>query len=244
MNFTRAELMAIVFSRALRNGDVIVMGTNATIPSAAWHTARGCGKAHVRALIGATGTVCPSVQGVPKSGADQAFIPGRATLDLATGVMDQLRGFADVIFLGALQVDVLGRCNLTAVGDYAHPRLRGPGSIGLSMVATVKRTFMFFERHDPRLFVEQVDFVSGETIKHGEDDALLIVTPLAVMGACGGRVELKSVHPGVRFDEVQACTGFHLDAVQARETPAPSLTELAALRSCEDGKRLGQLLPA
>jgi glutaconate CoA-transferase subunit B len=124
-------------------------------------------------------------------------------LGLGTGIADQLRGFADVIFLGGLHLDARGRCNPAVLGGYARPRRRGPGSIVLSLVATVKRTFLFFERHDPRVFGDSVDFVSGE---RQTDDELLVVTPLAVFGSRGGcaQVVLKSMHPGVDFDTVQA----------------------------------------
>ena len=102
MNYSRGELMALVCARALRDGDVIVTGTRATLPSAAYRSAQLLGKPRVSAMIGATGTIDPRVQPVPASGGDQAFLDGRVTLDLATGVCDQLRGFIDVIFLGAL----------------------------------------------------------------------------------------------------------------------------------------------
>ena len=238
MNCSRAEWMALVIARALRDGDVVVTGTRATLPSAACNVARLCGKPRVTVMIGATGTLDPTVQPVPESGGDQSFLRGRVTLDLATGVADQLRGYADVIFLGALQLDARGRCNLTVVGDYARPRLRGPGSIGLSMVASVKRTFMFFERHEARVFVPQVDFVSGATLGDGRE--LLVVTPLGVFGAAPGtqRVVLKSVHPGVTFADLQARTGFALDQRHCVDFPPPSTAELAALRSLPDGQRL------
>lgn len=240
MNYSRAELMALVMARALHDGDVVVCGTNATLPGAAYRTAQRLAKPRVAALIGASGTLDPDLDGAPVSGGDQAFIPGRATLDLGTGVMDQLRGFIDVIFLGALQLDVEGRINLAVIGDYARPRLRGPGSIGLSMVGSVPRCFLFFESHDPRVFVPRVDFISGETLRRGAPDALLVVTPLAVFGpaSCGRKVALRSVHPGVSFDDVQARTGFPLDAAAACVTPAPSEAELAALRASVDGRRL------
>mgnify|MGYP000981816070 CR=1 FL=1 len=231
MNYSPSELMACVFARALRDGDTMVMGTNAHIPSAAWRLARDSGKPHVRALIGATGTLDPTHESVPASGGDQAFLPGTAVLGLARGVHDQLRGFADVIFLGGLQVDAQGRINLAVIGDYEQPRMRGPGSIGLSLVATIPRAFLFFEKHDPRVFVETVDFISGDVL--GADSELLIVTPLGVLGAAAGErtVKLMSVHPGVSFDEIQAATGFPLDPALAVTTVPPSVTELARLRT-------------
>ena len=245
MSFNRAELMAIVFARALRDGDVVITGTNARIPTAAYRTAQRCGKPRIVAMIGASGTLDPSVDEVPASGGDQAFVPGRLTLGLGTGVADQVRGFADVIFLGGLQLDRHGRCNLAVIGDYDRPKLRGPGTIGLSMVARIKRTFMFFEAHDPRIFVERVDFVSGETLRAGEDRELLVVTPLGVLGSTTGSatVALKSVHPGVSYDDIQKNTGFALDGAPVIETPAPTARELAALRSFPDGRRLGDIDP-
>jgi glutaconate CoA-transferase subunit B len=231
--------MACVFARALRDGDTLVMGTNASIPASAWQLAHACGKPRVRALIGATGTLDPTVAKVPASGADQAFLQGRAELGLARGVADQLRGFADVIFLGGLQVDARGRLNLCSVGDYASPRLRGPGSIGLSLVATIPRVFMFFERHDPRVFVESVDFVSGDVPAGGGE--LLIVTPLAVLGFAAGarRVALHCLHQGITFDEVQQATGFTLAREYAVTTPAPSAAELTAIARCAEARALG-----
>jgi len=239
VNCTRAELMALVFARAMCDGDVVVTGTNALIPTAAYRAAQAGGKSRIAALIGGSGTLDPSVTEVPASGGDQAFIPGRLCVGLARGVTDQLRGFIDVIFLGALQLDLHGRCNLAVIGNYERPILRGPGSIGLSMVATVKRTFMFFERHDPRVFVDTVDFVSGHTLQSGAPNALLVVTPLGVLTSAHGRVVLESTHPGVGFEEIQRHTGFALDASRARETPPPTASELAALRSSAEGRRLG-----
>ena len=238
MNYSPAELMALVCARALRDGDVIVTGTRATLPSAAYRSAQRLGKPNISAMIGATGTIDPTVQPVPASGGDQAFLNGRMTLDLVTGVRDQLRGLVDVIFLGALQLDRAGRCNLAVIGDYQRPRLRGPGSIGLSMVGSVKRTIMFFERHDPRVLVERVDFISGDILHNcGE---LLVVTPLAVLGSRAGQagVHLLSLHPGVSFKELQARTGFTLDHTRAVITEPPSSTELAVLRSLPDGRVL------
>jgi len=65
MNCNRAELMAIVLARALDDGDVVVAGTNGTLPLAACRTAQRCGKPHVRVLIGASGTLDPQVSLAP-----------------------------------------------------------------------------------------------------------------------------------------------------------------------------------
>ena len=112
------------------------------------------------------------------------------------------------------------------------------------MVGSVKRTFMFFERHDPRVLVEQVDFVSGDILRDGGE--LLVVTPLGVLGSIAGQagVHLLSVHGGVSFDDIQARTGFALDRERALTTSLPTSAELAALRSLPDGNALAAMLPA
>jgi glutaconate CoA-transferase subunit B len=237
MTFSAAELMAIVLSRSLRDGDVMVTGTNAAITRSAAHVAQSCGKPRVTTVIGAFGTVDPTAQVAPASGGDQAFLPGRLDTSLATVVGDQVRGLADVICLGGLQVDRLGRVNLAVVGDYDRPDLRGPGTVGVSLIATVKRAFLYFMEHDPRIFVETVDFLGGEGLRSDGGGIDVIVTPLAVLGPVEdrSRIDLVSIHPGVTFDEVQERTAFALDPRRSRATAAPSERELSALRSFPDG---------
>lgn len=244
MNCAPAELMAIVLARALRDGDVLVTGTNAAIPMTAYRVAQRCGAPRVVALIGAHGTVDPSVPVAPRSGADEDFLAGRFTTSLASAVGDQLRHLVDVIFLGALQVDRRGRCNLAVVGEYDRPRLRGPGTVGLSMVAAVERALLFTTRHDERTFVQTVDFVSAEGLRPEGRGIQLIVTPLAVLGPTPDRraIDLVSVHPGVPIEAVQARTGFPLDTRNARETEPPSPDELAALRRVDPAGLLSDVV--
>lgn len=237
MNYSPAELMAVVLSRSLRDGDVMVTGTNAAITCTAAGVAQACGRPRVTTIIGAFGTIDPAVENVPDSGGDQAFIPGRVVTDLIDTLSDQIRGFADVLCLGGLQVDRGGRVNLAVVGDYEHPDLRGPGTIGVSLIARFERTFLYFTEHDPRTFVETVDFVGAEGLRPGGRGLEVIVTPIAVLGQVedGSRIDLLSIHPGFDFDEVQARTGFPLDRSRARETEAPTEAELEALRAHPNG---------
>jgi glutaconate CoA-transferase subunit B len=243
VSFNTAELMAVVLSRSLREGDVMITGTNAAITRSAAAVAQGCGRPRVVTVIGAFGSVDPSVASAPASGGDQAFIAGRFDTGLASVIGDQVRGLADVICLGGLQVDRRGRINLAVVGDPERPTLRGPGTIGVSLIATIKRTFLYFMDHDPRVFVETVDFLSGEGLRPDGGGIDVIVTPLAVLGPVEdrSRIDLLSVHPGVSFERVQERTGFALDPARAQPTAAPSEAELAALRAATDAPALAAL---
>jgi glutaconate CoA-transferase, subunit B len=235
MNYSTAELMAIVLARTLSEGDVVLTGTNAAIPTAAYRTAQRLGVDGLVAVNGALGTVDPSAAVVPDSSADEDLLTGRFSIGLPEIVRGEVRGLFDVVFLGAMQIDRHGQLNLVCVGDYDHPTVRGPGTLGLSMVAVIDRTLIYLTRHDPRTFVEAVDFVSSRTLRDDGRGLGLIVTPLAVLGPTPARdrVDVVSVHPGVDPDFVAAQTGFALEMAAATETPEPTARELEALRAVD-----------
>lgn len=232
-----AELIATVLSRRLEDGEVVITGTNASIPSAAYRMAQLLDSRRLHAISGGLGTVDPVAQVIPPSSGDEDFLAGTATIPLPEIVRLEVRQLIDVIFLGAIQVDRRCRCNLAAVGDYEKPRLRGPGTLGLSLVARVPKTFIYLTRHDRDTFVESVDFVSADGLRGGVQ---MVVTPLAVFEPDPQRTELRlaSIHPGVEPGEVAERTGFEVDLDAAAVTAEPSAAELEALRSVD---RAGQL---
>ena len=64
-------------------------------------------------------------------------------------------------------------------------------------------------------------------------DIRLIVTDLCVMdfGGPGHAVQVRSLHPGVSFEEVQEKTGFPLlKAADLKQTQAPTSEQLALIR--------------
>jgi glutaconate CoA-transferase subunit B len=236
MSFTAAELMAIVLSRRLQDGDVVITGANAAIPTAAYRVAQELTAPGIVAINGPLGTIDPTIRTVPPSSADERLGVGRFNVRLLDTVAAETRSQIDVICLGALQVDRRGRCNLANVGDYDRPTLRGPGTLGLSLMATVPRVLMYINRHDVRTFVERVDFVSAHSIRSGGLGLELIVTPLAVLGPDpdNGHVRLISIHPGVSQQEVRERTGFDLGPAQeVPVTSLPSAQEEAALHALD-----------
>lgn len=241
MSFSDAEIMAIVLSRELADGDVVITGTNAAIPTAAYRVAQRLRAPRIVAINGGLGTVDPVVGEVPPSSADERYRRGRFNISLADTVRAEMRGLIDVICLGALQVDSLGRCNLAVVGDYERPTLRGPGTLGLSFMATVPRVLMYVTRHEPRTFVEAVDFVSAESLQPDGRGLGVIVTPLGVLApdARRERLRLRSIHPGVDLDELVGRTGFDLGIEgPVPLTPLPDAAEAEALATVDAGGSL------
>jgi len=105
-----------------------------------------------------------------------------------------------------------------------------------------ERIFLWSTTHDTRTFVERLDFRSGlgygDGAGHRERLGLrggpeLCVTNLAVMDfePATQRMRLRSVHPGVSVEQVQAATAFELLIdTEVPETPPPSAEEVRLIR--------------
>jgi len=142
-------------------------------------------------------------------------------------------------FVGPVQVDKYGQMNLSCIGDYAAPKVTMLGVRGLPGNTVNNRTSMFFANHNKRALVEgEVDMVSGagynpDRYPNGKYpvglDHRRILTNLCVLDFEGPdhAIRVRSLHPGVSFDEVQDNTGFELIKPEALgETPAPTAEQL------------------
>ena len=158
------------------------------------------------------------------------------------------------VMMGATQVDRHGNQNISAIGDFDRPKRQLLGSRGAPGNTVNNRTSYWVPKHSTRVFVEQVDVVSGVGPKRAREagaaaarfnDIHRIVTNLGVFDVAGpdDTVRLLSVHPGVTVDEVREATGFEL-AVEAGDwssvpsTREPSASELVIIREVLDPKGL------
>lgn len=155
------------------------------------------------------------------------------------------------VMMGATQVDRHGNQNISAIGDWAQPKRQLLGVRGAPGNTVNNRTSYWVPRHSPRVFVEEVDVVSGVGPARARaagpaaarfNDIHRIVTNLAVLDVGGpdDTVRLLSVHPGVTIDEVVAETGFEL-ALPDGDVPVtrePTATELVIIREMLDPKGL------
>jgi glutaconate CoA-transferase, subunit B len=166
------------------------------------------------------------------------------------------RGDITVGFSNGAQVDMYGNMNSVCIGDHARPKVRLVGPIfQTEHLAFFGREIIMMPHHDRRNFVEKVDYISavgypggakgrralGLTVGSGP---ALVITPLCVFDFDleSGLMRVKSIHPGVRPDEVVDRTGFDLGKLSAVPvTPQPSNEELSVLRNAVDPR--GLLLP-
>lgn len=242
--YSPAELMAVLIARNLRDGEVVVMGAVPALPLAACRLAKALHAPGLWYIVGGSGTVNPAPASLPASSCDPGLAPAACTLPLPEIVMLEGRGDAlDVFCAGGLQIDAHGNCNLIAVGDWARPALRGPGTVGLPFLPVTRRSIIYTMTHTPRTFVERVDFVSGpghpagpgERRRYRKQGPALVITPLATLDfdPVHLRMRLASVHPGVGINTVRASTGFSLPDGNVPQTPPPTSEELQALRGID-----------
>ena len=154
------------------------------------------------------------------------------------------------VMMGATQVDRDGNQNISAIGDFERPKRQLLGSRGAPGNTVNNRTSYWVPRHSPRVFVERVDVVTGVGPKLAAEagpaaarfnDIHRVVSNLGVFDVNGHErtLRLLSVHPGVTVDEVQAATGFPLDAgPDVPETRLPTTDELVIIREVLDPKSL------
>lgn len=155
------------------------------------------------------------------------------------------------VMMGATQVDRHGNQNISAIGDFGRPTRQLLGSRGAPGNTANNRTSYWVPRHSPRVFVEQVDVVSGVGPKRAREagpaaskynDIHRIVTNLGVLDVGGpdDTVRLLSVHPGVTVEEIVRATGFTLALPQGEvpTTRAPEYAELVLIREMLDPRTL------
>jgi glutaconate CoA-transferase subunit B len=214
------ELLIDVVLRLISGANHVAIGANSPIPAAAAFLAQrlGGGRSYV------------SLQ---QSAKHNLFTDGGRELFDAAG-----QGRIDVFFLSGAQIDGQGNINLVAVGDYARPKARFPGSFGSAyLYFVVPRVILFRTEHSRRTLVSKVDFISAPGVSppnvYRRGGPVALVTPLChfAFDRERARFRLESVHLGHTVEEVLDSTGFEFDRPAAVPvTPAPTPATLRLLR--------------
>lgn len=166
------------------------------------------------------------------------------------------RGDVTFGFSSAVQVDRVGNINSVCIGPHARPKVRLVGPIlQPEHMVCFRREYVMMPRHEPRVFVEKVDFVSGVGFPGGRagrkalgldwGGPRFVVTPLCIFDfdEIEGRMKVRSIHPGVTPEQVTGATGFDLGTLDGvPPTPLPTAEQLALIRNTIDPRRI--ILPA
>jgi len=136
------------------------------------------------------------------------------------------------VMMGATQVDRYGNQNIAALGDPARPKVQLLGFRGAPGNTVCNPTSYFVPNHSPKVFVEQVDLVTGVGWDRGCLEIRRVVSNLGVFDFATDdhRMRLRTVHPGVTVEEVIDDT---LD-----ESRLPTDEELTLIRDVLDPQGL------
>lgn len=257
--YSTAELMAVVLSREMKDGECGGLGAASQIPMAAVKLAQLTHAPNLSWICGGSGAVNSKLPRLLQSAADFRNLLGAEYRTSMEDVVDlEMRGRVHFAFLGGMQVDQYGNLNMVCIGDYRHPKVRGPGTVGVIFTAAFGRVYIYLHHHSPQILVEKVDFISGPGFYDGSrmrDDFVngnargpcMVLTPLALFDfeETSRRMRLCSVHPGKTTEEVLARTGFKpLLKDPVTRTPEPTEEELVLLRTRVDPEGvLRELIP-
>lgn len=182
--------------------------------------------------LACVGSLNPRVTRLHGSSEDLAYLDGRTADVSIPELFDHARrGRVDTVFFGAVEVDPLGRTNLSAAGSLDAPAVKFPGVVGAcSLRRWCKRPILVVPRQGKRCLVPAVG------VQSTRDDArrTQLLTDLAVfsLGAEGARLE--AIAPHATGDEVRARTGFPFEISESLTTLAdPPDDALAAIRELD-----------
>tara|TARA_Y100000814_G_scaffold32880_1_gene21169 strand:- start:824 stop:1558 length:735 start_codon:yes stop_codon:yes gene_type:complete len=224
-----ANQMVVCLSREIKDNEKVFHGVNSQIPMVAIFLAK---KMHAPnlVLIEVAGSINPEPRFMPKSTNGPELCHGSASLFSNADTYDLFaRGAVDLIFLGGAQIDKNCNVNMSYIGDPNKPKVRLPGGGGGSVIMSqAKRTIIWKTKHDKRVFVDNVDFVTqtGNLEK--------VVTPKAVFKNDEGKLELESIHSCSSKEEVIEQTSFKLKFTdKISETISPTDEEKKILEEID-----------
>lgn len=247
--YNATELMIINAARLLKDGDQVFVGVG--IPNLACNLARRTHAPNLQ-MIYEAGIIGARPKRLPLSIGDPTLVSGALSVCSMFEVFSLYlqRGNIDVGFLGGAQIDQFGNINATVIGDYAHPKVRLPGSGGSMEIAAWANRCYIITPHQLRRFPARVDFHTSAGFLDGGDARAktgvrgsgpqAVVTNLGILKPdANGELVLAALHPGCSFEQAQANTGWALKQAEELEvTSAPTEEELRILREELDPQRI------
>lgn len=245
-DYTIVELMTVTLARQMKDGEIMYLGAAIPLAVVATQLARVTHAPNLVCIYGIWVDPDPFTDYFSVMVDPSALKGFKASAFINMGDLHDLwqRGEIDFGIVRPAQIDPYGNINNSVIGEYAKPKVRLPGGVAIGDVShLVGRLLVYVPRHEPRVFVEKVDFITGPGhLEEGKWRSRMgvkgkgphkVITDLAVLGfdEKNGRMRVESVHPGVSVDEVQENTGFRLIIPKkVQETELPTVEQVRLLR--------------
>lgn len=228
LKYSSAELMIINAARLLRDGDVVFVGVGQ--PNLACNLAKRTHAPNL-VMIYEAGVIGAEPERLPLSIGDPTLVSGALSVvsmyDIFANYLQ--RGNVDVGFMGGAQIDKYGNINATTIGDYAHPKVRLPGSGGSQEIAAWANRCYIMTPHQKRRFPEKVEFMTSAGFIDGNGarqsrglrggGMLAVVTDIGILEPDeSGEMMLVALHTGRTAEEAKANTGWNLKVAESLKT--------------------------
>jgi len=244
-NYTASELLAVMSSRLLTEGEIVFAGVGIPLLAATLAQGLACPGLTILFEGGVIGPMIEPGKLPPSTNEQRCTIRANMVLSSTDVLLLLQRGYVDVGFMGGAQIDQYGNLNSSFIGDPAKPKTRLPGTGGGNDIASLAQMIVAM-KHEKRRFVEAVDFVTSPGFLKGgttrRDSGLpaggmyRVVTDLGLFGFDEEtkHMNVVALHSGVTLDEVQDNTGFKLvHNGDIGVTEPPSERELGFLRQLD-----------
>jgi glutaconate CoA-transferase, subunit B len=192
-------------AREILDGQVCFVGVG--VPSLAAMAAK---RRHApnAVLVYESGAVDTMPPTPPLSTGSPSVVADAAMVTSCLGIFSMLQqGYVDRGLLSGAQVDRFGNLNSTRLVRRDKPPLRLVGSGGAHDIALLARDVLIMMPHEPRRFVETVDFVTSPGLPKGSNGAprgkgpSCLITPRARFTFETGELTLEAVADGLAEDE-------------------------------------------
>lgn len=240
--YTASEILAILSSRQLKDGQVVFAGVGTPLLAATLAQRLRCPGLTILFEGGVVGAFVEPGKLPPSTNDQRCTKRANMVLGSADVLLLLQRGYVDIGFMGGAQIDQFGNLNSSFIGDPAAPKTRLPGTGGGNDISSLTNMIVAM-KHEKRRFVEHVDFITSPGFLRGgtsrAESGLLaggmfrVITELAVFGfdAETRRMKVLALNPGVSRENVQDNTGFDLVFdEQIAITAPPTEHELETLR--------------
>jgi glutaconate CoA-transferase, subunit B len=246
-DYTPAEMVCVTVAREIEDGDLLILGSFTPLAFVSYILAKVTHAPNIMYMAYSSVDAMPFqlTFGTYEAAATRG---GVARWNMTECIHSLYLGAGvDVEPISSIQMDGDGNMNLSVVGDYQKPMLRGPGGAGAPEVVKLHRKMLgYFPSHNKRTLVPKVDFITGTRWKIGNQERIKaglrpgpmkLITNLAVLikEEEGKPFKIGSVHPGVSVNDVVNNTGFQLDVSKdVSETEKPTKEQIRILREQVD----------
>ncbi len=199
------DLMIKCLASFVEDGDYVYHGLDSALPTLAmvyaarylrrsftWHSVAEPFMPDPAKVVLRPSTGDPSMEPEPL-----AYMTTIDAFDLAA------KGRMDLMYFGAAQIDEEGNINLTAIGDYLKPKVKLPGGAAAAYLIPLVKKIVVWARHEPRVLVPKVDFVTGSgKTRLEKGKPLYLCTNRALIEFTTAGPTLRAVFEGFSIDDI------------------------------------------